>query len=130
MLSNSKVREIAVDNQVFMWSHTHRYEHTDDTFISRFFFSPKDKKSMSVECFFKTRASYNMGCYLNAGFLVIKDGEEYEINFNKPKFVSEFIRFILANKVDLAKQERYRFDNAFGFLKEMGFHSSHDSIEF
>ena len=119
----SRIRRITVDNQVFVWNFTDKYrsDYINDIFISRLFFSPEGKKSIRVECFIKTRVDYMGGCFLSMGFYAMKNGEEYQINFNKPGLVSEFIRFILANKVDFTKQERYRFDNAEDFLKEMGF---------
>jgi len=122
-------RKIVVENQVFIWNYTDKYERTNDVFISRLFFSPKDRKNIIVESFFKTNP-HIIGCHFNFGFLAIKDGVEHEINFNHPGFISEFIKFILDNKVDFAKQERYSFDNAADFLQEMGYHSFKASFEF
>ena len=119
----SKIRKISIDNQVFVWNYTEKYYSLGDFYISRLFFSPQGKKYMSVECFFKTRSSYYMGCHLNHGFSAIKDEKEYSINFNTPQFVSDFIRFMITYKIDFDKQQRYKFDYAHVLLEEMGFHS-------
>ena len=124
-----KNRTITVENQVFVWNYTEKYERLKDAFISRLFFSPQDRKSVVVECFFKTSPHF-LGCHLNWGFWAVKDGIECEINFNQPGFISVFIGFVLANKVDFARQERYRFDNAADFLEEMGYHSFKSMAEF
>ena len=118
----SKIRKISIYNQIFIWNYTEKY-YLGDFYISRIFFSPQDEKSISVECFFKTRSSYHMGCHLNHGFTAVKGEKEHTINFNSPKFISEFIGFMVANKIDFARQKRYRFDYAHVLLEEMGFHS-------
>ena len=125
----AKVRRITVENQVFVWSYTDIYERAEDVFVSRLFFSPQNRKQIMIECYFKSIPHF-MGCHLNLGFLAIKDGKEYEINCNQPGFISEFLAFILNNKVDFSRQERYRFDNAFEFLNEMGYHSFKSPSEF
>lgn len=122
-LLKSKNRRIIIENQTFICNYTDEYNRTDDSYNSRLFFSPEGNKDMGVECFFKSHAHFFMGCHLNVGFLAIKDGKESEINFNQPGFVSEFIKFMLTNKVDFTKQKRYVFDNAWDFLKEMGYDS-------
>lgn len=122
-LLNRGTRKITINGQVYIWNYTDKYNRIDDTYISRLFFSPQDRKNISVECFFKTTACFFTGCHLNVGFSAIKNGEEYEINFNHPGFISEMMQFILNNKVDFLTQERYFFDDAFAFLKEMGYES-------
>ena len=102
----TRKRMITVNMQVFIWNYTNKYDPTDDTYVSRFFFSPQDRKNIRVECFFKTKAHFFTGCHLNVGFLATKNGEVFEINFNQPGFIAELIQFILIYKVDFSKQER------------------------
>jgi len=90
----SKIRKISIDSQFFIWNYTGKYC-LGNSYISGLFFSPQGKKYMSVECFFKTRSSYYMGCHLNQGFTAIKDDEEYSINFNTPQFISDFIKVVI-----------------------------------
>jgi len=118
----TKLRKISVDNQIFVWSYSHRYDY-GDAYDSRVFFSLQGLKHIGVECFFKTYGHVYAGCYLTSGITVIKDDKKYYLNFNTPRFIADFIRFVLANKVDFTKQKQYRFNNANDFLTEMGFHS-------
>ena len=101
----SKNRKIVIDNQVYVWNFTPRYDLINDMYFSRLFFSPQDNKDLSVVCLFHSRINYTGGCPFNEGILATKDGEEYRINLNQPKFVSKLIRFILANMVDFEKQK-------------------------
>ena len=128
----SKLRQISVDNHVFMWTCKHDYIPGGDAYISRLFFCPKNVKESGagVECFFKSHSIAWQGCALNFGFFGVKNGKELEINLNKPGFVAEFIRTVLANNVDFTRQKRYRFDNAWNFLIEMGFSPDSLKVEF
>lgn len=119
----SKLRKITIDNQVYLWNSTHKYNCTDDSYTSRLFFSPEKNKQLYVECYFKSHAHFYMGCHLNVGFLAEKDGKEVEISFNHPGFVAELIKFILSNKADFSKKDKYRFENVWDFLSEMGYGS-------
>jgi hypothetical protein len=120
-LLKKRFKKITIDNQIFVWNYTNKYDVASDTYISRLFFSYQDKKNLRVECFFRDSGHPYLGSRLNVGFLATKNGEEYKINFNRPGFIAEFIRFVLAHKVDFGKRERYRFDNACSFLSEMGY---------
>ena len=114
-------RNITVDHNIFRWDYTEKYHTEDDSYVSGLFFSPQARKDIRIECFFNSHAHYYMGCYLNVGFIAIQNGQERTINFHKPGFISEFIRFVLVNKVDFKKQKIYRFDNGWCILEEMGF---------
>jgi len=104
-----------------MWTCKHDYIASEDAYVSRLFFFPKGDKSVGVESFFKSHADPWVACVLAHTFPVIKNGEKFEINLNKPRFIAEYIKFMLAQKVNFVEQKRYRFDNAWDILIEMGF---------
>ena len=120
----SKHRKITVNNRVYLWHFTANHRLVDEMWISRLYFSPEDDKGKNVTCMFQSPVIYPSGCAFNEGVLAIKNGQEYLLNLNQPKFVAEIIEFLLANWVDFDKHKQYLFRKANNeILQQMGYES-------
>lgn len=114
-----KLRRIVVEDEVYFWKY--RYDDYDYCLPSYLLILSEKYKGAEIRIKFPLIDKPIDSFMLNSGFKAMKNGEEVIINLNEPKYVAEFIRYLLKNGVDFQKKAINIFNNGEELFEEMGY---------
>ncbi|MEK5409124.1 hypothetical protein MKX36_24875 [Paenibacillus sp. FSL W8-0439] len=110
------MRKIVVSGNTYLWSYkTVRgiYCRSKLTIIS-------ENKDIKFIIQFTTKDTIVTGSPLNEGLRVMKEGKQYSINLNQPKYVAEVLQYILDMELDVTVKKVHEL-NGNELLVSMGY---------
>ena len=114
-----KLRKIVVGGETYLWKHNYNdCDYSTPLYLLILF--EKDRQAEVRVKFPLMDCPIEKGM-LNSGFKATKNGMEFTINLNEPKYIAELIQYLMNNKIDFSKGKKHLLENGYQLFNEMGY---------
>lgn len=100
------MRNIVIRDTLYKWTFRGDRDYACNSSISIL----TEDRNVKIVIRFKTTDTFTAGSPLNEGMPMLKDGNVYIVNLNQPKYIAEFMSYLLDNGLDLTKKSTKEFD--------------------